>query len=345
MSDLFDDSGFFTCRIPDAPSDTDPDEAQRLAWAAGERLDAFLAAETGLTRSRIQRLIEEGAVALNAGPARKNARLAPGDVIEVTLPETEDADAEPEDIPLDIVYEDGDIIVVNKPVGMVVHPAPGHRTGTLVNALLYHCGDSLSGIGGVNRPGIVHRIDRDTSGLICAAKNDAAHAGLSAQLKDHSMHREYRMIVTGNLREDSGTVDAPIGRHPVERKKMAVIRGANGRAREAVTHWKVLERFPSSGFTDAGAVLETGRTHQIRVHMAYIGHPLMGDTLYGGGRTVFEKHMAPYLTGQMLHAAALVLKHPATGEPLRFEAPLPADFEAVLGRLRNREGHFYDEGS
>ena len=221
---------------------------------------------------------------------------------------------------------------------MVVHPAPGHADGTLVNALLYHCGSSLSGIGGVSRPGIVHRIDRDTSGLICAAKNDAAHLALSEQLKDHTMHREYRMIVTGGLREDSGTVDAPIGRHPADRKKMAVIRSADKKARDAVTHWRILERFPSSGFTYAEAVLETGRTHQIRVHMAYIGHPLMGDLLYGGGHTAFEKHNAPLLDGQMLHAAALILRHPRTGEEMRFESPLPDNFEAVLSKLRAREG-------
>ena len=336
MRDVFDDGGVFFCRIPDG---SDPEgEGDPLSRCVGMRLDALLAEETGLTRSRIQRLMEDGLVTVNGLPAKKNTRAARGDALEVILPEAEDAEAEPEDIPLNVVYEDGDIIVVDKPVGMVVHPAPGHNSGTLVNALLFRCGDSLSGIGGVNRPGIVHRIDRDTSGLICAAKNDEAHAGLSEQLRDHSMHREYRMIVTGNLREDAGTVDEPIGRHPVDRKKMAVLRGPDKGARNAVTHWKVLERFPSSGFTYAGAVLETGRTHQIRVHMAFIGHPLMGDTLYGGGKTVFEKHNAPLLDGQMLHAAALILRHPRTGEEMRFEAPLPERFDAILGKLRTREG-------
>ncbi|MBQ3954544.1 MAG: RluA family pseudouridine synthase [Clostridia bacterium] len=333
MSELFDDAGIFSCRIPESESE-DP----RLFRAAGTRLDVFLAAETGLSRSRIVKLAEEGFVTLNGLPAKKNAKLEPGDEIELVLPETEDIEAEPQNIPLDVVFEDGDFIVVSKPAGMVVHPAPGHADGTLVNALLYHCGSSLSGIGGVSRPGIVHRIDRDTSGLICAAKNDAAHLALSEQLKDHTMHREYRMIVTGGFREDSGTVDAPIGRHPADRKKMAVIRSADKKARDAVTHWRVLERFPSSGFTYAEAVLETGRTHQIRVHMAYIGHPLMGDLLYGGGHTAFEKHNAPLLDGQMLHAAALILRHPRTGEEMRFESPLPDNFEAVLSKLRAREG-------
>ena len=333
MSELFDDAGIFSCRIPESESE-DP----RLFGAAGTRLDVFLAAETGLSRSRIVKLAEDGFVTLNGLPAKKNAKLEPGNEIELVLPETEDIEAEPQNIPLDVVFEDGDLIVVSKPSGMVVHPAPGHADGTLVNALLYHCGSSLSGIGGVSRPGIVHRIDRDTSGLICAAKNDAAHLALSEQLKDHTMHREYRMIVTGGFREDSGTVDAPIGRHPADRKKMAVIRSADKRARDAVTHWRVLERFPSSGFTYAEAVLETGRTHQIRVHMAYIGHPLMGDLLYGGGHTAFEKHNAPLLDGQMLHAAALILRHPRTGEEMRFESPLPDNFEAVLSKLRAREG-------
>ena len=308
---------------------------------AGARLDAFAASHAGISRARAQKLIEDGCVTVGGRAAKKNENLAAGALVEIVFPETEDAEAEPEDIPLDVVYEDGDIIVVNKPVGMVVHPAPGHASGTLVNALLWHCGDSLSGIGGVNRPGIVHRIDRDTSGLICAAKNDAAHASLAEQLRTHAMHREYRMIVTGGLREDTGTVDEPIGRHPTERKKMAVIRPGtkygDRRAREAVTHWSVIERYPSSGFTYAGAVLETGRTHQIRVHMAYIGHPLMGDTLYGGGHTPFERHHQAHIDGQMLHAAALVLTHPRTGEALRFESPLPEGFETMLAILRAKE--------
>lgn len=294
----------------------------------GERVDSYISSECGISRSAAQRLIADGAVKVNGGTCAKNYRIKRGDTAEINFPENEEYDVLPENIPLDVVYEDDDIIVVNKPCGMVVHPAPGHSSGTLVNALLYHCGSSLSGIGGVLRPGIVHRIDRDTSGLICAAKNDTAHISLAAQLADHSMHREYRMIVCGNLREDSGTVDAPIGRHMTDRKKMAVVKDG----RHAVTHWKVLERY--SGFTYAEAVLETGRTHQIRVHMSYIGHPLAGDTVYGGGHTTFEKHNATLLDGQALHAVALILCHPRTGEEMRFESPLPAGFETVLEKLR-----------
>lgn len=307
------------------------------AEESGERLDSFVSRMAEVTRSRAQKLIEDGLVSVNGKTETKNYKIHRCDEIEVELPKPEDCDAQPEDIPLDIVYEDYDIIVVNKPVGMVVHPAPGHSSGTLVNALLYHCGNSLSGIGGVMRPGIVHRIDRDTSGLIAAAKNDAAHLSLAEQLKDHSMHREYRMIVVGKIKEDSGTVDAPIGRHPTDRKKMAVIHGEEHRARNAVTHWKVLERFENSAFTYAEAVLETGRTHQIRVHMAHIGHPLMGDTTYGGGHTQFEKHNASLIDGQMLHAYALILRHPRTNEEMRFETPLDEKFAAVLEKLRKNE--------
>lgn len=294
----------------------------------GERIDSYLSAECGISRSAAQRLIADGAVTVNGKVCAKNYKTKNGDAVEIAFPETEECDAKPENIPLDVVYEDKDIIIVNKPCGMVVHPAPGHADGTLVNALMYHCGDSLSGIGGVLRPGIVHRIDRDTSGLICAAKNDAAHLSLASQLADHSMHREYRMIVCGNLKEDSGTVDAPVGRHPVDRKRMAIVKDG----RHAVTHWKVLERYP--GFTYAKAVLETGRTHQIRVHLSHIGHPLAGDTVYGGGRSPFEKHNAPLLNGQALHATALILRHPVTGEAMRFETPLPDGFAAVLEKLR-----------
>ncbi len=305
------------------------------AEEAGVRLDAFVAQSAEISRSQAQRLIEAGSVTVDGKIAAKNCKLRCGDMVEIVLPENEDCEALPENIPLDVRYEDDDIIIVNKPCGMVVHPAPGHTHGTLVNALMYHCGDSLSGIGGVNRPGIVHRIDRDTSGLICAAKNDKAHLSLAAQLQDHSMHREYRMITVGGFREDSGTIDAPIGRHPVDRKKMAVIKQADKKARNAITHWQVLERF--SGFTYAQAVLETGRTHQIRVHMAYIGHPLMGDTVYGGGHTAFEKHNAQLLDGQMLHATALILEHPVTGEKMRFESELPDNFVTVLEKLRKIE--------
>lgn len=300
----------------------------------GERLDSFVSERAEISRSSAQRLIENGSVRISGEPVvKKNYKLRSGDTVEVEFPENEDCDAEPEDIPLDIKYEDDDIIIVNKPVGMVVHPAPGHSHGTLVNALMYHCGSSLSGIGGVNRPGIVHRIDRDTTGLICAAKNDMAHLSLAQQLQDHSMHREYRLICVGNLREDSGRIDAPIGRHPTDRKKMAVIKSPDMKARNAVTNWRVLERY-SVPFTYAEAVLETGRTHQIRVHMSYIGHPLMGDETYGGGHTSFEKHNSALIDGQMLHAYALILRHPRTDKEMRFETPLPENFVSVLDKLR-----------
>ncbi|MCI9310440.1 MAG: RluA family pseudouridine synthase [Lawsonibacter sp.] len=289
----------------------------------GERADALLARLVpDLTRSAAQKLLERGAVTLNGGPARKNDRPDPGDVLEVVLPDPEPIDLVPQDIPLDVVYEDGDVIVVNKPVGLVVHPAPGHPDGTLVNALLYHCGTSLSGINGELRPGIVHRIDRDTSGLIIAAKNDRAHLALAAQLQDHSLARTYEAVAVGGLREDSGTVDAPIGRHPVDRKKMAVDR-KNGR--EAVTHWTVLARY--LGYTHVECRLETGRTHQIRVHLASIGHPLLGDTVYGAKKPV------PGLAGQCLHARRLRFVHPSTGEPVELECPLPAWFQDILRKI------------
>ena len=291
---------------------------------AGERADQLVARLVPeLTRSAAQRLLEEGAVTLAGRPVKKSYKTAPGDVLEVALPEPEPVDVRPQDIPLDVVYEDADVIVVNKPVGMVVHPAAGHPDGTLVNALLYHCGDSLSGINGALRPGIVHRIDRDTSGLVIAAKNDAAHLSLAAQLQDHSLYREYEAVCVGGMREDAGTVDAPIGRHPVDRKKMAIDR-KNGR--EAVTHWQVLERYP--GHTYLRCRLETGRTHQIRVHLASIGHPLLGDTVYGAKKPV------PGLAGQCLHARRLTFTHPRTGERLTVECPRPGWFEAVLDKLR-----------
>ena len=287
-----------------------------------ERLDQFLARELGLTRSAVQKLLEEGTVTLPGETPKKNRKTSPGEVYSVMLPEPEPMEAIPQDIPLDIVYEDTDVIVVNKPVGMVVHPAPGHPDGTLVNALLYHCGNSLSGINGVLRPGIVHRIDRDTSGLIIAAKNDEAHLSLAAQLEDHSLYREYHAVVTGGLKEDTGTVDAPIFRHPVDRKKMAI---DTQRGRRAVTHWEVLGRYP--GHTYVKCLLETGRTHQIRVHMASIGHPLLGDTVYGGKKPV------PGLAGQCLHAKKLTFTHPRTGERLTVECDLPGWFRARLERL------------
>ena len=289
----------------------------------GERADALFARLVpGLTRSGAQKLLERGAVTSNGTPVRKNDKPAPGQVLEAVLPDPEPIDVQPQDIPLDVVYEDSDVIVVNKPVGLVVHPAPGHPDGTLVNALLYHCGNSLSGINGELRPGIVHRIDRDTSGLIIAAKNDRAHLALAAQLQDHSLARTYEAVAVGGLKEDSGTVDAPIGRHPVDRKKMAVDR-KNGR--EAVTHWSVLARYP--GYTHVECRLETGRTHQIRVHLASIGHPLLGDTVYGAKKPV------PGLAGQCLHARRLRFVHPASGELVELECPLPDWFQEILRKI------------
>lgn len=289
----------------------------------GTRLDSFLSRRVeGLTRSAAARLLAEGCVTCDGAVPGKSYRIAGGEELCVILPEAEEPEAVPQDIPLDVVYEDEDVIVVNKPVGMVVHPAPGHPDGTLVNALLHHCGDSLSGIGGEKRPGIVHRIDRDTSGLIIAAKNDAAHLALAEQLQDHSLYREYEAVVVGNLREDSGTVDLPIARHPTDRKKMAV-NHLNGR--RAVTHWTVLARYP--GYTHIQCRLETGRTHQIRVHMAALGHPVLGDPVYGGQRKGF-----PGLAGQCLHARRLTFRHPRTGEQVTVSCPLPDYFQAVLTR-------------
>ena len=289
----------------------------------GERADALVCRLVpDLTRSAAQKLLERGAVTREGRPVRKNDRPAPGDMLEVVLPDPEPIDVPPQNIPLDVVYEDADVIVVNKPVGLVVHPAPGHPDGTLVNALLYHCGTSLSGINGQLRPGVVHRIDRDTSGLIIAAKNDRAHLALAAQLQDHSLARTYEAVAVGSLKEDSGTVDAPIGRHPADRKKMAVDR-KNGR--EAVTHWSILARYP--GYTHVECRLETGRTHQIRVHLASIGHPLLGDTVYGAKKAV------PGLAGQCLHARRLRFVHPSTGELLELECPLPDWFREVLRKI------------
>ena len=291
---------------------------------AGVRLDAFLSADGALTRSQAARLIAEGRVRVNGKPATKSARLSGGETVTVDVPQLRETALPPQDIPLDVVYEDDDVIVVNKPTGLVVHPAPGHPDGTLVNALLHHCGDSLSGIGGEKRPGIVHRIDRDTSGLIIAAKNDAAHLALSAQLKDHSLSRTYECLVTGNMKQDSGTVDAPIGRSSADRKKMAVV----PTGRRAVTHWEVVARYP--GVTHLRCRLETGRTHQIRVHMAYIGHPILGDTVYGAKKPV------PGLTGQCLHATGLRFIHPRTGEPVELRCPLPPEFTAMLQKLQSK---------
>ena len=294
-----------------------------IADTAGERLDAFLArAVEGLTRSSAQKLLEDGCVTRNGKPGKKNDKLNPGDEISLEIPEAKPVDIAPRDIPLDIVYEDDDLLVLNKPKGLVVHPAAGHQDDTLVNGLLYAMGDSLSGINGELRPGIVHRIDKDTSGLLAVAKNDLAHTVLASQLKDHSMARTYEAIVCGSFREDSGTVDAPIGRHPSDRKKMCV---TARNSKEAVTHWEVVARY--RGYTHIRCKLETGRTHQIRVHMAHIGHPILGDTVYG--------HKKPELgqDSQCLHAGALCFTHPRTGLPVMVFAPLPEYFNQVLAKL------------
>lgn len=293
---------------------------------AGQRVDKLLAdALEDMTRSAIQNLLEEGLVTCQGKPLSKSAKLKPGDRILVELPEVRPLEVLPEAIPLEIVYEDTDLLVVNKPKGMVVHPAPGHGEGTLVNALLYHCGDSLSGINGVARPGIVHRIDKDTSGLLIVAKNDFSHTRLAEQIQAHTFTREYSAVVYGSFREDSGTVDQPLGRHPTDRKKMAVLPN-NPTARHAVTHFWVVKRF--QGFTQLRLRLETGRTHQIRVHMAFLGHPVAGDAVYG------PKKVITSLQGQCLHAGKIGFIHPRTEQYLEFEAPLPPYFTEFLQKLK-----------
>ena len=293
------------------------------AEESGERIDALLARTLpSLSRSQVQKLLEQGMVTLNGRELKKNFRCSAGESYELLLPEPDELPLIPQDIPLDVVYEDGDLIVINKPRGLVVHPAPGHPDGTLVNALLYHCGDSLSGIGGQRRPGIVHRIDKDTSGLLIVAKNDFAHQGLSAQLADHSLCREYEALARGNFKQDSGTIDKPIGRHPIDRKRMAV---TDKNSKPAVTHWQLLASY--WGYSHILCRLETGRTHQIRVHMASIGHPLLGDFTYGAPSP--EKG----LEGQCLHARRLRFVHPRTGEHVLLETELPAYFTDVLARL------------
>lgn len=292
-----------------------------IAETEAPRIDAYLAASTELSRSRLQKLIKDGAVERNGKPCKANAEVKPGDAIRLHIPEESgDVLPKPENIPLDVIYEDEDLAVINKPKGMVVHPAPGNPSGTLVNALLYRF-QTLSGTGGGTRPGIVHRIDRFTSGLLVVAKNDAAHETLARQFAMHTAHREYMCIVHGNLKEDSGAVDAPIGRHKTDRKRMAVTEDG----RRAVTHWRVLERFGTETLLDVS--LETGRTHQIRVHMAYIKHPIVGDEVYGSAAPKLG------LNGQALHGYRLTFAHPKTGETMTFTAPLPEDFLTALRRL------------
>lgn len=293
-----------------------------------ERLDKFLSAMLpDQSRSYLQKIIKDGNVLVNGEPKKSSYRLEDGDEVTADLPELKSPDIEPENIPLDILYEDDSILMVNKPKGMVVHPSAGHYTGTLVNAVLWHCQGQLSGINGVSRPGIVHRIDKDTTGVLVVCKNDAAHNAVAAQLKEHSITRKYRAIVHGVIKEDEGTVDAPIGRHPTERKKMA---SGVKNGKRAVTHYRVLERF--QGYTYVECQLETGRTHQIRVHMASIHHPLLGDTVYGPAK---DTH---HLEGQTLHAMVLGLIHPVTGEYLEVEAPLPEYFENLLKKFRAISG-------
>lgn len=298
-----------------------------FADMAGERLDAFLARSVeSLSRSGAQKLIEEGCVLLRGKPGKKNDKLNPGDEISFEMPEPRQVDIAPTKMELDIVYEDEDVLVINKPKGLVVHPAAGHQDDTLVNGLLYAMEGNLSGINGELRPGIVHRIDKDTSGLLAVAKNDFAHTWLASQLKDHSMARTYEAIVCGNLKEDSGTVDAPIGRHPSDRKKMCVT-ARNGRS--AVTHWEVVKRY--RGYTHIRCKLETGRTHQIRVHMAYIGHPILGDTVYGHKKKELGQE------SQCLHAGILCFSHPRDGHPVMVMAELPEYFKEVLAKLERME--------
>ena len=300
----------------------------------GKRLDVIVSEICDISRSASQRLISDGCVLVGGKIESKKYSVSENDRIDVTLPEIRESEVIAENIPLNVVYEDEDIIVVNKPSGMVVHPAPGNYSGTLVNALLYHCKGTLSGIGGVIRPGIVHRIDKDTSGLLVVAKNDAAHIALSEQMSYHGVVREYHALARGGFKADFGTVNAPIGRHPIDRKRMAVLKNTDSSAREAITHYEVLERYED--ITYLRLKLETGRTHQIRVHMAYLGHSLLGDEVYSSNKIRFEKLHAPLFDGQMLHAKALAFKHPRTNEQMYFECELPDNFSRALEILRNK---------
>lgn len=301
------------------------EELSLTAGRSGERIDRFLSEELeSLSRSYIQKLVKDGAVLVNGKPVKANYKISQEDIVKVSIPDPEEPDILPEDIPLDILYEDEDVLVVNKPKGMVVHPAPGHYSHTLVNAVMFHCRDNLSGINGVMRPGIVHRIDMDTTGSLLVCKNDTAHQILAEQLKEHSITRRYHAIVHGNLKDDKGVIDAPVGRHPTDRKKMST---KSPYGRRAVTHYRVLERF--GNYTYIECELETGRTHQIRVHMASIGHPILGDQIYGPAKCPFK------LQGQTLHAKILGFHHPSTGKYMEFDAPLPEYFQKLLEQLRN----------
>jgi len=319
--------------------ETDTDACTEYVCAvedAGKRADSYISEKAEMSRSAAARLITDEHVTINGKAISKNYKLCEGDTISVTTPPPSDCEAVPEDIPIDIIFEDDDIIVVNKPSGMVVHPAPGNYSGTLVNALLFHCaskntGSSLSGIGGTIRPGIVHRIDKNTSGLLVVAKNDKSHTCLSAQLKDHTITRVYYAIVTGGFKDDRGTINAPIGRHPINRKKMAVLPNSDHKSREAITHYEVIERYP--GYTLIKLHLETGRTHQIRAHLAHISHPVIGDDLYGGDETQFVKKHPALFDGQALHAAELHLTHPST-KKMQFKSPLPNKMKEAIRILR-----------
>lgn len=302
------------------------EELYFTAGESGTRIDKFLSdVMPDVSRSYIQKLMKDKMVSVNGKDTKSNYKVNSGDEITVILPAPEVPDILPEEIPLDILYEDSDILIVNKPKGMVVHPAPGHYSGTLVNAVMFHCRDNLSGINGVSRPGIVHRIDMDTTGSLIICKNDRAHQALAEQLKEHHITRRYHAIVHGNLKEDRGTINAPIGRHPTERKKMST---HSRHGRDAVTHYQVLERF--GNYTYIECELETGRTHQIRVHMASIGHPILGDAVYGPAKSPFK------LEGQTLHAKILGITHPVTGEYMEFDAPLPEYFITLLNKLRDK---------
>lgn len=297
------------------------DKLTLIVENGGERLDKYVSDNSEISRNYAAKLAEDGAITVNGNEANKKTKLKSGDVIEINIPEPEELEAKPQNIPIDIVYEDDSVIVVNKPQGMVVHPAPGNPDGTLVNGLLYHC--KLSNINGVVRPGIVHRIDKDTSGLLIVAKTNEAHESLAAQLKERKAMRKYYCIVNGNIKEDSGTIDKPIGRHPIDRKKMAVIEGG----REAITHFNVIERFGQ--YTLVECILETGRTHQIRVHMASIGHSIVGDPVYGAKKERFKTN------GQLLHAKTIGFEHPVTKEIMQFDSELPEYFTAILNKLKN----------